>query len=180
MAVGSVSFGNAQFQELVNRPQTYAKKPSAATGITGEKKNHTAAKIGVGLAATAIAATIGLGIAAKTGKLGQFTEWAKDKKVLSNIANGLKTAGDWLGQKADKVITKVTDKVLPKLYDGNEKTKKLAVKIQGFLNKEQKIWQYKKPDIQAVRKLIPESITDDLSKIKSFVPAPSIIPSSLV
>ena len=81
MAVGSVSFGNAQaFADLVNKQQSYTtKNPSAATNISGEKRSHKGAKIGVGVAAAVIAAAVGLAIGAKKGAFNFETLKANEK-----------------------------------------------------------------------------------------------------
>ena len=142
MAVGSVSFGNAQFQELVNKPQTYAKKPSGATGITGEKKKHTGVKIGVGLAAAAIALTAGLVAGAKTGvfnfeklKNNEFVKTIYEKlnkpeklkefgkKALAQmdkIGNQIAEYGKSLLEKVKKLIPKAKETIQEASQDAGE------------------------------------------------------------
>ena len=85
MAVGSVSFGNSQvFADLIKRPQTYtAQTPSASASIAGEKKKHTGVKIGVGLAAAAIAVVAGLAAGAKTGVFN--FEKLKNNEAIKNL-----------------------------------------------------------------------------------------------
>ena len=107
MAVGSVSFGNSQaFADLIKKPQAYtAQTPSAATGIAGEKKKHTGVKIGVGLAAAAIAVVAGLVAGAKTGvfkfeKL-QNNELVKKLKNPENLKKALEKMDEIGNQIAD-------------------------------------------------------------------------------
>lgn len=133
MAVGSASFGNAQaFQDLIKKAHTYQKQePSAASAISGEKKPNTGAKIGVGLAVTAIAVAAGLVAGAKTGVFN--FETIKNNNLVKNLyekmgkPEGLKNFGktalefmDNAGNKIAKVGKDIIEKVktiLPKVKD---------------------------------------------------------------
>ena len=129
MAVSSVSFGNAQvFADLVNKPQSFTTQPSGATTITGEKKSHTGAKIGVGIAAAVIAAAVGLAIGANKGAF-KFENWKnnkmvqdlyekfkkpeKAKEIGKSVLEGMQTVGDTIGKYATEAFKKI-QKLLPK------------------------------------------------------------------
>ena len=114
MAVSSVSFGNSQvFADFIKQPQAYQAKPNASTNISGEKKSHKGAAIGVGVAAAVIATAIGLAYGAKKGVFDfeklknnktiqdlyeKHNKPQKIKNVVKTILNGLDTAGKKLSK----------------------------------------------------------------------------------
>lgn len=136
MAVGSVSFGNSPaFNELINRQQTYqAQTPSAATNISGEKKSHKTAKIGVGVAAAVIATAIGLAYGAKKGKFN--IETVKENELVQNLYK--KLGGSERVKDFGKSVLSALDTVGNKIADIGEK---VLDGIRKFLPKAEKAAQ---------------------------------------
>ena len=81
------------------------KSPITMRKIGERKASNNGFKIATAAVATT-ATIVGLGVAAKTGKLDKFVEAAGDKKVVSSFAKNLKKAGDWICNTATKVFAK--------------------------------------------------------------------------
>ena len=105
MSISAINFKSSQpadFQSLINRPQTHQMSPAAASGLqygANTKKSHALRNTVVG------AAVIGttLAVLAKKGKL----DYSGENKILQNVSKYAKLAGNKIADCALKLKDKL-------------------------------------------------------------------------
>lgn len=105
-AVSNVNFRGEGAQDIINAPGKFSVQPSvkdmpADSFEKSGKKSHTGLKL-IATALIAAGAFLGLGYAAKSGKLGKLEkiEIEEGAKFLDKAMAKIKNAGIWVGEKA--------------------------------------------------------------------------------
>ena len=135
---GAVSPQYSSFQDLVNRPQTYAEKPAGATGIASTQKKGKAGKIILGTAATAVAVAGGMVAVNKFApEIKKLLGKIKNEQIKTFLEAGTDKVAGWGGSVANNA-TKVWNwgktelsKLPQKINDGIEWCKNKLSNLQS-------------------------------------------------
>ena len=103
MMVSPVSFRattQTSFQDMINRPQTYAEKPAAAANINGtEKKKGGLGKKLLGLLVAAAAVAGGMiAVNKNMSKITPLLEKVKNERIAGWLKTGANKVSEWGGK----------------------------------------------------------------------------------